>query len=73
MKNTEIIAELLGIKNPVIRASCYAGWEICWFDEEENYRIVTFVQAGRGDFCYTKNPAGLNGDWQKVDYWFLYI
>lgn len=67
----EIVAELIGVENPIIRSSCYAGTEICWQDGEE-FRTVTFVD-GMYDFCYTKNPAGLNGDWIKKDYWFLYL
>lgn len=73
MKNALIVAELLGIVNPLIRPSCYAGWEICWTDNENNFRIITFVSGGTGEFCYTKDCNGLPGTWSKVDYWFLYL
>lgn len=73
MKNAEIVAELLGIKNPIIRASCYAGWEICWVDSSGTFYVITFVDSARGAFCYTKNPINLPGSWEKIDYWFLYL
>ena len=72
-KYAEIIAELLGINNPVFRASCYAGIEICWHAGNGNFRYITFVDGGH-QFCYTKfDPSDLPGDWKKVDYWFLYL
>ena len=73
MQNALIVAELLGIANPTIRASCYAGWEICWQESDDGeLRIVTYVNGGH-EFCYTRDCTGLNGDWKKVDYWFLYL
>jgi len=73
MKNAKIIAELLGLKNYFLRESCYAGIEICWWQETEQYlRIITYVHGGN-EFLYTKDIEGLPGTWNKVDYWFLYL
>ena len=73
MPNALLVAELLGIINPYIRESCYAGWEICWRENEgDELRIVTYVNGGH-EFCYTRNANGLNGSWTKQDYWFLYL
>jgi hypothetical protein len=75
METALVLAELLGIVSPVIRRSCYAGWEICWLEPgNDKYRIVTWVDGVRGHaFAYTRDCSGLNGTWCKVDYWFLYL
>ena len=73
METVEIIAELLGIKNPKFRNSCYAGTEIYWKDENNENRTITYVNGFTNEFCYTKNANNLPGNWQKVDYWFLYL
>ena len=65
------LAELVGVKNPKFRWSCYNGIEIFWM-ENETVRIITLVNGG-SMFAYTKNIDGLYGDWQKVDYYFLYL
>ena len=77
LKNVQALAELIGVENPQFRDSCYNGIEIYWIenkDGKEIGRIVTFVDTSRKEsFAYTKNIEGLSGDWQKVDYYFLYI
>lgn len=73
MEDAKILAELLGIKNPIIRPSMYAGIEICWLEnpDDEKLRIITFVN---GEFCYTKNASGLVGNWiQSLGDWMLYL
>ena len=74
MDIAHVVAQLLGLSNYFIRESCYAGIEICWWqDSSEKYlRIVTFVNGGK-EFLYTKDIEGLPGTWHKVDYWFLYL
>lgn len=73
-RNARALAELLEIKNFVLRDSCYNGIEICWLENptDEKYRVITFVQGGN-DFAYTKDISGLPGNWIKQDYYFLYI
>lgn len=78
MENAIALAELIGVENPQFRDSCYNGTEIFWVEEKDGkevVRIVTFVETCSkfGDFAYTRNIEGLKGDWQKVDYYFLYI
>ena len=72
MENAVILAELLNIKDAKFQNSYYAGIEICWKDENNENRIITYVNSGH-EFCYTKNADGLPGNWQEVDYWFLYL
>ena len=67
--NAQALAELIGAPaSTQFRYSCYNGVELWWL-EGETVRIVTLVDS----FAYTKNPSGLLGDWQKVDYWFLHF
>jgi len=67
--NAQALAELIGVPETVeYRYSCYSGVELYWF-EGETMRIVTLVDT----FAYTKNATDLLGEWQKVDYWFLYL
>lgn len=71
LSNAMALAELIGApEGTQYRWSCYNGVELYWFDTEGGHmRIVTYVDS----FAYTKNPAGLQGNWQKVDYYFLYL
>lgn len=69
LQNALALAELIAAPYSVkFRYSCYAGIELYWI-EENIMRIVTLVDT----FAYTKNPANLLGNWQKTDYWFLYL
>ena len=72
LQDAKIIAELLGIKNPIFKNSPYSGIEILWEENPQDIklRFITFV----GDFCYTKNPMGLNENWiSQLSDWMLYL
>jgi hypothetical protein len=74
LADAQALAELIGAPPSVqYRWSCYNGVELWWFDDESKPMcIVTYVD-GIHAFAYTKDKTGLLGDWQKLDYWFLYL